>query len=439
MSSAPFTVMAWLATYALHSTLLLLAAWALHRGLRSARAREVLWRTALVGGLFSASVQLAFVGELGGPRWEVGSPVALERPQAEEADLAALPAARLNRLASTPRSPAGGPAPWATWALSGWSLGGIALLTWLLIRSRRLAAHLADRRELTTGPLPRALAELRVAAGVRRGVRLTVCPGLTAPVALGVLRPEICLPPRALDLRPGLARTLLAHELAHLARLDPLWLGCARLLETVFFFQPLNRVARRRLSTCAEFQCDAWAVRQTGDRFELARCLAEVAGWLVGEPSPSRERPVCAMADLRSPLGERVERILDERAAPERAPAWLAPMGAALLSATAMLAPGFAAPGLQTRGQTQGPSAGSGAEDALSTAWMRLSHQLDQLEAQLAELRAVGATGDLPDPVRERLDLALRRSAELRQQEQAIGSLLAAWQAATSQNPQPAR
>src|SRR5688572_2157063 len=53
-------VAAWLATYALHSTLLLGAAWALTRWVvRAHGAREVIWKAALLGGLLSASVQVA--------------------------------------------------------------------------------------------------------------------------------------------------------------------------------------------------------------------------------------------------------------------------------------------------------------------------------------------------------------------------------------------
>ena len=50
---------AWLLTYALHSTLLLGIAWALTRRLvQSHGARDLIWKTALIGGLVSSSVQM---------------------------------------------------------------------------------------------------------------------------------------------------------------------------------------------------------------------------------------------------------------------------------------------------------------------------------------------------------------------------------------------
>ena len=72
---------------------------------------------------------------------------------------------------------------------------------------------------------------------------------------------------------------MLAHELAHLDRRDGLWLLLARVIETVFVIQPLNRLARRRMVEAAEFAADRWAVNVTGKPVTLATCLARVAEW----------------------------------------------------------------------------------------------------------------------------------------------------------------
>src|SRR2546427_7762529 len=61
-------VAAWLLTYALHSTLLLALAWALtQRLVRAPTLRDLIWKTALLGGLASATVQtLAGIEPLAG-------------------------------------------------------------------------------------------------------------------------------------------------------------------------------------------------------------------------------------------------------------------------------------------------------------------------------------------------------------------------------------
>jgi hypothetical protein len=143
---------------------------------------------------------------------------------------------------------------------------------------------------------------------MRETVRLSVSSRLAGPIALG--RSEICLPRRALiELSPRQLEGVLAHELAHLARRDPGWRLVAGLLGAVFFFQPMNRLAARRLSESAEFLADEWAAARTGSRLHLARSLVEVAGWL----SPSREPvPAAGLADHDSPLVLRVERLLTQ-------------------------------------------------------------------------------------------------------------------------------
>lgn len=445
--------LAWLCTYALHSTLLFLAAWLVttRRMVRSERVKEIVWKTALAGGLFTATTQLALDRPPSGGHWVLGagayaaapadgpasdpgrSARAAERGIAEDA---APPHARGGEDGDPAGILAGG-LRWTEWALAGWALGGAALLSLLLVAGGRLRRRLAGRRPIAEGPLPEIVAELSRRAGLSRRVRLTVSPRLRAPVALGTLAPEICLPPRALHGMPRRSQeAMLAHELAHVARFDPLWLGLARVLELVFFFQPLHRVARRRLAESAEFLCDDWALRRTGDRLGLARCLAEVARWLVGDDGPM---PACSMADLRSPLGERVERILDERRAAERAPAWLPPAGAALLSAVVMVAPGFVAPAAAAEPVAipAAPPAATSLAAVLASEWAAIEEELRALELDVAGIRAAAEGRRLSTATRERLAAVEQRARELRSKQRSIRDHLAAWQTLARRDTEP--
>src|SRR5437773_702160 len=105
-------------------------------------------------------------------------------------------------------------------------------------------------------------------------------------------------------------RSMLAHELAHLARRDALWLAGASLIERLFFFQPLNRLARRELETTAEYLSDEWAMRKTGSAVSLAKCLATVAEWIQASPLGV---PVAGLAERRSLLVSRISRLLEGR------------------------------------------------------------------------------------------------------------------------------
>ena len=340
---------AWLLTYALHSTLFLGLAWLASRRLgRWARLEEAVWRFALLAGLVTATVQLAAGREPLAGRWTLEAPagpaVVREMPRAEQA----APFQVVERRTAAPvRSslavPAAAPASridLRVAALGLWAAGALLLglrWGWSYLRLRR---RLRARPEVIGGGMFSILGRLAGEQGMAPLVRLTCSSRVSVPVALGVLRPEICVPPRALShLEPEQQEGMLAHELAHLVRRDPFWLAFSRLLASVLFFQPLNRVAGRRLRELSERLCDEWAVERTGRPLSLARCLAEVAGWSVG---PFRDLPVPSMADRPSSLAGRIRHLLDDARSPERRvkPLWLAVPMLAVLIGVAAVAPG---------------------------------------------------------------------------------------------------
>ena len=260
---------------------------------------------------------------------------ALERPDSKERTLAS------TGLAATSRALQEG---WRGLVLALWSgigfLGVAGLMaSWTCLRRRMLG-----RERLRDGALLQRFEHLCARAGVRRRVLLTVSARIRSPFSTGWLRPEVCLPSAVLtDLSPAQQDALLAHELGHLVRRDPLWFGLGSLIERLFFFQPLNRVARLHLSELAEEACDDWAVRWTGARLALASCLAEVAGWVVGEQRRLLAPP--ALAGYRSRLGQRVERLLDDRRSPSGEPPapWWPPLAAGALAVVTLAVPGVSA------------------------------------------------------------------------------------------------
>lgn len=383
--------LAWLFTYALHSTLMLGSAFVATRRMSPARAglRERIWKFALLSAFVTASLQVGLGFEPLGGRLPLRRSVASEESRPRElAEVSAgtrSSAPRQFGVASSPipgeaalwstllakralgkletgtrtalESLLAGPRPdgppdverervrdsdetplaataaetpwfarigqWTQWAFATCVLGALGGLLLFALLWMRLNGCLRDRVELQHGALADKLRELCRRTGIRRRVRLSVAPSLGAPISMGMFRPEICVPPRVLlELSDEEQEVLLAHELAHVVRRDPLWLATCRLCEGVFFFQPLNRVARREIEDCAEFLSDAWAVRQTGLRFSLASCLTRIAEWIVGE---RRTLPAPAMAHGRSRLRHRVELLLDENAVlrVERRPRWL--------------------------------------------------------------------------------------------------------------------
>jgi beta-lactamase regulating signal transducer with metallopeptidase domain len=405
---------AWAITYLLHSTLLLSLAWLASRRLarRSVKAEEVVWRVALVGGLLTASIQLAagfepLAGRLLLPETAAVSapapiPVRAELGAPERPSFLPVPAAPAP-VSFEAAAPEKAPLSLPALALGAWALGALLLTARCVASVLRLRRRIEHRPRVVGGTLFDQLSRLTAEAGFARPVRLTCSSRLPVPVALGVRRAEISVPPRALvGLSPEEQEGLLAHELAHVARHDSLWLVFGQILASILFFQPLNFVARRRLREISEILSDEWAVNRTGQPLSLASCLAEVAGWSVG---PVR-LPVPGMADRPSNLGHRIRRLLDEARSPERGirPVWL---GAALV--ILLVAVAAAAPGVSAAVKQQRPEAASAAveddesEEAEEAEEWEIEEddedaQEDEREAQLEAEREAerdGSSGDL--------------------------------------------
>ena len=312
---AAVTLAAWLLTYLCHSALLLGSVALLGRWRKlPASFEQTLWKTAIIGSLITATVVI-----LGWDSGTLGARVHLAP---------SLPAPTLQPGSlvhgAAPASDAELPAHRTWMILSAWALLGALGLVRLLGARRKLREDLGRRRLLVSGPEREMLRTLASSAGMRRPIRLTVSERLGSPIAIG--HDEICLPERALiELRPQEIQSALAHELAHLVHRDPSWRSFTAGVSAVFFFQPLLRLARRRIDETSEYLADDWAVRHSGNEMSLARCLATVAGWQAPRPLAVG---ASGMAGGTSPLLRRVERLLGARPA-EPARAWC--LGIAML------------------------------------------------------------------------------------------------------------
>ena len=342
-------VLAWLMSYAIHSTILLAGAWAFTR-FRSVQpvTADIIWKSALLGGIFTATLQTQFdvrpagsIALFATPVTQPdGGPNAIVPGGAESRREANLVRTDEPAATATLRSPESVAAPAAMSPSSivviGWAVLAVLLAVPYAARRLILVGRLGDRQPLAENGLRAELTALCRAAGINRRVQLTASRTISSPIALGLS--EICLPQAAItDLDPEQQRSMLAHELAHLIRRDPLWLNIGSIMERVFFFQPLNRMARRQMQANAEYLCDDWAARHAGSGLPLARCLAKVAEWIQASPLGV---PVAGMAEQRSLLVSRISRLIDDRAmATPRSRRTVAILASAVLVAMVIVAP----------------------------------------------------------------------------------------------------
>ncbi|HEY4353983.1 MAG TPA: M56 family metallopeptidase, partial [Paraburkholderia sp.] len=311
-------VAAWLLNVALQSVLLLIAAWAIERAFALRNAwRELLWRAALFGGVFTATLQMFSAQVPLAGRWqltEARAPVAAVLPTTTPSvtwpTIATVVPMQLSMkpepiAATTTRAPTRLSWPTPRWALALWIIGALLMLVRTAMRWRRLRSSFADAMLLNDDDLTSDAASIADSAHVAPP-KLFVMDALPSPVALHGGR--IVLPRWAIEsLDRAQLRAMLAHETAHIARRDPAWKSLTACWRAIFWFVP-SAFAQRRLDDLAELACDAFAAACLGNARGLAECLAVCAEHHVGAHTFDLAP---AMAARPSSLMLRIDRLLE--------------------------------------------------------------------------------------------------------------------------------
>jgi len=139
--------------------------------------------------------------------------------------------------------------------------------------------------------------------GITRMVRYCESLQLDTPVVVGWIRPVVLLPVTALTgLDEMQLQAVIAHELAHIQRLDAFVNLFQIAVESLLFYHPAVWWLGRRIREEREDCCDDAAVAVCGSPVTYARALAHMA--------ESRVAPQLVMAANRGPLAARVARLL---------------------------------------------------------------------------------------------------------------------------------
>ena len=139
--------------------------------------------------------------------------------------------------------------------------------------------------------------------GLDRAIAYSECKWLQAPAVVGWFRPIVFLPVTALTgLSEEQLEAVIAHELAHIQRLDPFVNVFQVCVETLLFYHPATWWLNKKIRAEREHCCDDMAVALCGNAVEYARALTLMEAW--------RSAPVFAMAANRGPLTERIVRVL---------------------------------------------------------------------------------------------------------------------------------
>jgi len=143
-------------------------------------------------------------------------------------------------------------------------MGGMVILSVLYLR--RLNHFRRLIRSGVVGQQTHArdiLIHWRQRFGIQRSVQLLTAPTSMSPFTSGILKPVILIPEPLLDFhhRSDL-ESVIAHELAHIKRLDDLWIKLQNIIQIMYFFHPIVWMAGSRLHVGRECACDSLVLSQ---------------------------------------------------------------------------------------------------------------------------------------------------------------------------------
>ena len=193
---------------------------------------------------------------------------------------------------------------WTLVLLALWAVGAIvslALVVWRIVelkRRWRAARPFTDPRAL------RWRAEWAFALDSSRTPEIRVGGGTRVPLAVGLRRTGILLPEGSERLSDDALRLVLAHELSHLRRRDPLLGWIPALAEMLFWFHPLARLSSREYLSAREELCDADALRATS-------ASPRDYGELLLDFAVGRHSVLPGSASCGTPAGRRLKRRLE--------------------------------------------------------------------------------------------------------------------------------
>ena len=203
---------------------------------------------------------------------------------------------------------AGGPAsrPMLTVLAAVWLAGALALMLWWLTAYWRAQRAL---RYAVLCPLPEAGRAARQ-LGLGKTPRVFRSEQVDSPILLGLLRPRIILPAES-DLSGEGLECVLAHEMVHFRRHDPLIKAAAFFIAAFHWYNPLVWWCFYLLNEDVETSCDQAVLEARG-----FGCKAPYARALAGCAAQSLRFRMGYLAFARSRVADRVSGILRYRPLP---------------------------------------------------------------------------------------------------------------------------
>ena len=270
-------------------------------------------------GLFA--LVLMAVAPLVVPNWNIEGPAmlgsaptaqapAIQAPSpattGDKVDVKALVLQKVATAEAKPATTSASPLSTTATTMVLYAIPAAILLFITFLALARLITLRARADVLVDGHWLSALARAQRRMGFKHGTALLTSDELASPISWGLVRPVILLNSRAVEAQ-GEAEAIIAHELAHVARMDWIKLLLARVATALFWFNPFVWVLARESHQLREEAADDAVLAANIPDTDYAQLLVGVArhecpGLLLGAHG---------VAPSKSSLARRVARVLD--------------------------------------------------------------------------------------------------------------------------------
>ena len=205
-------------------------------------------------------------------------------------------------------------------AISIWNWQLILVTVWLvgvLFMLCRLARSFGQIKQLkqnsrdASSEVQSLVTQIAERCGLLKPLRVLISDTISSAAVIGLLKPVLFIPASMITgLNKLQLEAVIAHEIAHIRRFDPVVNFCQLLIEAVLFFNPAVAWIGGQIRIEREACCDVFGVTATGDESMYLDTLALWAEQMKNEGS-SPTVGALAFADRQeSTLLDRVRRVL---------------------------------------------------------------------------------------------------------------------------------
>ncbi len=194
-----------------------------------------------------------------------------------------------------------------------WGIGAFFFFLYHAIVEWKTCFMMRNTIPLEPNQLPVNVHELQRQAGIKRKVHWVTGYWVKSPVAYGLFHPKIAVPMEmARNYSERQIRWILLHELAHIKRGDTLVFLFQRLLQSLFFFNPLIWWVNALIDRLREYACDDAALVES--QAPPKECGEGFLGVVMQNNGlPTFQYATHGLINYKTMIRRRLMRILDDK------------------------------------------------------------------------------------------------------------------------------